>query len=112
MAALEEDIQDDPLMAFVPNAQYDSRSGMQDVRMVRANLDQQVRMPYGCQMLIARNDRVYGFSTEGYVVIAEQGKQIVNAYRLPMQFDKIYGVTANNCAVLGNGTTIYLLNLE
>ena len=39
-------------------------------------------------------------------------KSEVSAYRMPFQYDKIYGVTANNCAVLGNGTTIYLLNLE
>ena len=112
MAALEEEIQDDPLMAFVPNAQYDSQSGMQDVRMIRSNLDQQVRMPYGCQMLIARNDRVYGFSTEGYVSIANRGSQKVTAYALPMQFDKVYGVTSNNMAILGSGNIIYILNLS
>jgi len=110
MAALDMGV-DDPMMAFVPNDQYDSASGMQDVRMIRAGLDQQVRLPYGCQSLVARNNRVYGFSTEGYVVIAEQGRQAVVAYRLPMQFDKIYGVTANNCAILGSGNTIYMLNL-
>ena len=110
MAALD-DASDDPMMAFVPNDQFDSRDGMRDLRMIRANLDQQVRLPYGCQSLIARGSRVYGFSTEGYVVIAEQGKNIVNAYRLPMQFEKIYGVTANNYAVLGSGSTIYMLHL-
>ena len=110
MAALDA-AADDPMMAFVPNDQFDSRDGMRDVRMIRAGLDQQVRLPYGCQSLIARGSRVYGFSTEGYVVIAEQGKNIVNAYRLPMQFEKIYGVTANNYAVLGSGSTIYMLHL-
>ena len=110
MAALDA-AADDPMMAFVPNDQFDSRDGMRDVRMIRAGLDQQVRLPYGCQSLIARGNRVYGFSTEGYVVIAEQGKNIVNAYRLPMQFEKIYGVTANNYAVLGSGSTIYMLHL-
>ena len=109
MAAL--DAADDPMMAFVPNDQFDSRDGMRDLRMIRANLDQQVRLPYGCQSLIARGNRVYGFSTEGYVVIAEQGKSLVSAYRLPMQFEKIYGVTANSYAVLGNGSTIYMLYL-
>ncbi|MBR6220260.1 MAG: hypothetical protein IKQ80_06845 [Clostridia bacterium] len=112
MAALDGSVLDDPLMAFVPNSQYDSAKGMQDVRMIRANLDQQVRMPYGCQSLIARNDRVYGFSTEGYVSIATQGSQTVNAYALPMLFDKVYGVTANNMAILGNGNIIYVLNLS
>ena len=112
MAALDDRVLDDPLMAFVPNSQYDSEAGMQDVRMIRANLDQQVRMPYGCQSLIARNDRVYGFSTEGYVSIAAQGSQKVDAYALPMLFDKVYGVTANNMAILGNGNIIYILNLS
>ena len=110
MAALEIGM-DNPIMAFVPNDQYDAEEGMHDVRMIRSNLDQQVRMPYGCQSLVVRNNRVYGFSTEGYVMIAEQGRQEVNAFRLPVQFDKIYGVTANNVAVLGNGNTIYLMNL-
>ena len=112
MAALDEGMLDDPLMAFVPNAQYDSDGKMQDVRMIRSNLDQQVRMPYGCQSLIARNDRVYGFSTDGYVSIATLGKEKVEAYALPMLFDKVYGVTANNIAVLGNGNIIYVLNLS
>lgn len=112
MAALDESVVDDPLMAFVPNAQYDSGTGMQDVRMIRSKLDQQVRMPYGCQSLIARNDRVYGFSTGGYVCIASQSSQNVAAFALPMSFDKVYGVTANNIAVLGNGNIIYLLNLS
>ena len=80
--------------------------------MIRADLDQQVRMPYGCQSLIARNDRVYGFSTGGYVCIATQGQREVKAYNLPMGFDKVYGVTADNIAVLGNGSVIYLLNLS
>ena len=111
MAALDENQLDDPMLAFVPNNQYDGADGMRDVRMIRANLDQQVRMPYGCQSLIARGDRVYGFSTDGYVAIAAQGQRGTRAYSLPMSFDKVYGVTANNIAVLGSGNVIYLLNL-
>ena len=110
MAALDNAM-DDPIMAFVPSGQYDSKEGMRDVRMIRAALDQQVRMPYGCQALIARNDRVYGFSTNGYVCIAEQGKVDVGAYQLPMAFDRVYGVTDTNYAILGSGTVIYMLNL-
>ena len=109
--AAQDDALDDPMLAFVPSSQYDSSGGMHDLRMIRANLDQQVRLPYGCQSLVARNDRVYGFSTEGFVMIAEQGKIQVNCYRLPMQFDHIYGVTNNGYAILANGTTIYMLNL-
>lgn len=112
MATVDENTPDDPMMAFVPNDQYGGRSDIQDVRMIRANLDRQLRMPYGCQSLIARNDRVYGFSTQGYVMIAVQGQSKVNAYQLPMLFDQVYGVTLDNVAVLGSGNTIYMLNLS
>ena len=66
-------------------------------------------------------DRVVGINTKGTFfmcqtfanrMIAEQGKNDVSCYRLPMRFDKIYGVTSNGYAVLGNGTTIYLMNLN
>ena len=112
MASVDENTPDDPMMAFVPNDQYGGGSDMQDVRMVRAGLDQQVRMPYGCQSLIARNNRVYGFSPQGFVMIATQGQRQVNAYQLPMLFDRVYGVTLNNVAVLGSGDTVYMLNLS
>ena len=32
-------------------------------------------------------------------------------YRADM-FDKVYGVTANNMAILGNGNVVYILNLS
>lgn len=111
MAALD-DAQDDPMMAFVPGAQYDSSDGMRDVRMIRAQLDQQVRLPYGCQYLIARGSRVYGFSTGGFVCIAEQGQLAARAYQLPLAFDRVYGVTGNGYAVLGSGTVVHLLKLQ
>lgn len=110
MAALDG-VEDDAMMAFVPTDQYDSQTGMQDVRMIRANLDQQVRMPYGCQSLFAKGNRVYGFSNQGFVSIAEQGKSQVNAYQLPMVFDNVYGVTSDNVAVIGSGNVIYLMRL-
>ena len=112
MVSLDENVADDPMMAFVPNDQYGGSNVIQDVRMIRAGLDQQVRMPYGCQSLVVRNNRVYGFSTEGYVMIATQGERRVYAYPLPMMFDKVYGVTADNIAVLGSGGSVYMVNLS
>ncbi len=106
-----DDAENDPMMAFVPTDQFDSQKGMQDVRMVRANIDQKVRMPYGCQSLIAKDDKVYGFATNGYVMIATQGQQQVNAYPIPMLFDKVYGVTGENVAVIGSGNLIYLMKI-
>ena len=112
MASVDENVADDPMMAFVPNDQYGGSNVIRDVRMIRAGLDQQVRMPYGCQSLVARDNRLYGFSTQGFVMIAIQGERRVKAYQLPMLFDRAYGVTADNIAVLGSGGSIYLVNLS
>lgn len=48
LAAVEQG-RDDPMMAFVPDAQYGAGGEMRDVRMIRSNLDQIVRMPYPCK---------------------------------------------------------------
>ena len=50
--------------------------------------------------------------TQGFVMIAIQGERRVKAYQLPMLFDRAYGVTADNIAVLGSGGSIYLVNLS
>ena len=111
MAAVDAE-SDSPLMAFVPSAQYDAGALMRDVRMVRGEDEQVVRMPYGCGALVARNDRLYGFSGDGYVMIAQMGRQKADAYQLPIYFDRVYGVTEDNVAVLGYGGTVYLVSLD
>lgn len=103
---------DSPMMAFVPNGQYDSGAEMRDIRMIRGAQEQVVRMPYGCGALVAQGDRVYGFSGAGYVMIAQMGRQKVDAYQLPIYFDAVYGVTSDNVAILGYGGTIYLVSLQ
>lgn len=103
---------DNPMMAFTPNGQYDSASIIRDVRLIRGDSERTVRMPYGCAQLVAAGSHVYGFSSEGYVMIAGLDKQKVDAYQLPIFFDKVYGVTQSNVAILGYGSTIYLVSLE
>ena len=103
---------DSPLMAFTPNGQYDGDVAIRDLRLIRGSTEQIVRMPYSCSRVVVRGDRVYGFSTEGYAMIAVLGRQKVSAYPLPLQFDQVYGVTRNNVAVLGYGSTVYLVSLD
>lgn len=102
----------DAMMAFVPVEQYAQEGQLQDLRMIRDRLDQQIRMPFPCKKLVARGDRVYGFSTDGLIMTAEQNKTQVISYRLPFAVADIYGVTDNDIAVLGNGNTLYLVNLR
>ena len=84
---------------------------MRDVRMMRANVDEIVRMPFACATLVAKGDRVYGFSTDGHVMVARTGAQKVDAYLLEVPAGQIYGVTDDRVAVMGTGNTVYLVTL-
>lgn len=103
---------DNPMMAFVPDGQYDVGALMKDVMMIRGDQTQTVRMPFGCEDVCAKGDRVYGFSSEGYVMIAQMGQQKANAYRLNAAFDEVCGVTANGVAILRRGNTLYFVSLQ
>ena len=110
LAAVDEGV-DDPMMAFVPDAQYGAGGELRDVRMIRSNVDEIVRMPYPCTMLVAKGDRVYGFSADGHVMVARTGAQKVDAYLLEVPAGQIYGVTDDRVAVMGTGNTVYLVTL-
>ena len=101
----------DPMMAFALSSQFDAGTGLQDVRMMRSNLDQIVRMPFGCASLVASGSRVYGFSNDGCIMIARAGQQKVEAYPTGIAMDRVYGITSDNVAVVGYGSQIYLINL-
>ena len=82
-----------------------------DVRMMRAGVDQIVRMPFACATLVAKGDRVYGFSADGQVMVARTGVQKVDAYALNTPAAEVYGVTDDRVAVMGAGNTVYLVTL-
>ncbi|MGI6240081.1 MAG: hypothetical protein ACOYI5_10700 [Christensenellales bacterium] len=102
---------DDPLMAFAPTGQSDGTAELKDVRMMRAGLDRIVRMPYACKALAVRGEHVYGFSQDGYVMVAASNSQDVRAYRMPFQIDKVFGLTGDGAAVVQSGGTIYMISL-
>lgn len=101
----------DPMMAYVLSAQYDAGVEMQDVRLIRSDVDEIVRMPFSCIALVAKDDRVYGFSSNGCIMIAQSGRKQVEAYPTGLTLDRVYGVTNNGVAVLGYGSQLYLVNL-
>ena len=112
LADVDDDDKDNPMMAFTPTAEYDGTSEMKDVRMIRGSSDQTVRMPYACESLVAKDNCVYGFSSDGHVMIARMGEQTVSAYALNMSFDTVYGVADGNIAVLGSGNSVYFVSLN
>ncbi len=110
LTAVEEG-RDDPMMAFVPDAQYGTGNAMRDVRMMRSDVDQIVRMPFDCVSLMCKGDRVYGFSEDGHVMVARSGVQSVDAYLMDLPAGEVYGVTDDRVAVMGSGDTVHLVTL-
>ena len=101
----------DPLMAFVKDAQY-SEGDIHDVRIVRSDLDKVIRMPFACCDLAVSGDTVYGFAADGHMMILPASQNKAESYRLNITIDQVYGVTRDHVAVLGSGDSIYLVNLE
>ena len=105
-----DEVSIDPLMAFVTDSQY-SQSDIRDVRMIRSNLDKVVRLPFGCMDLECVGDTIYGFASDGHMMILKAGAQKADAYRLNLAIDKVYGVTRDGVAILGSGASTYLVTL-
>ncbi len=106
-----DDEMGNPMMAFTLNGQYETGQKMQDVRMIRGDEDQIVRMPYGCDWLVALGNSVYGFSSDGIVMVAQMGRQTVDAYPLNFAIEDVYGVTRDGKAVVRSGESICLVPL-
>ena len=107
-----DDSVNDPLMAFVTDAQYSGESDIQDVRLIRSNLDRIVRLPYGCSDIVASGDTIYGFAADGHLIIMKATDTAARAYSISLQIDEVYGVTKDNVAVVRSGSTVCLINLD
>lgn len=103
---------DDPLMAFVPTGQSETGDVIQDVRLMRSDVDRIVHLPFPCAYLETKGDKVYGFASDGHVMIARPDRQKVDAYQMPFYIDRVYGVTSSGVAVISSGDTLYLLSLN
>jgi len=103
---------EDPLMAFVPTGQTDGTDKLQDIRLMRDNMDTVVHMPFPASYVIAFGDHVYGFASDGHVMVVTPGRQQVDAYQMPFYIDRVYGITSSGVAVISSGNTLYLMSLE
>jgi len=101
----------DPLMAFVNDAQRQTFSGIQDVRLVRSNLDRVVHLPFGCTDVAVVGDTLYGFSSYGHMMIMQQNEGTARCYQLEIPVDKLYGVTSDGVAVVSSMGSVCLVEL-
>lgn len=102
----------DPLMALVNDAQYSGQSAIQDVRLLRSNLDRVVRLPFGCMDVVARGNTIYGFAADGHLLIMSTDEATARSYQLNMPIQTVHGVTSDGVAILGNGGNICLVDLS
>lgn len=107
-----DDTASDPLMAFVNDSQLNGDSDIRDVRILRSNLDRVIRLPFGCMNVVCKGDTIYGFSNDGHLMMIGANEASARAYQLNLRIDKVYGVTKDGVAILGNGGTIYLVDLS
>lgn len=101
----------DPLMVFVNDAQCKGDSDIRDVRLLRSDVDRVVRMPFGCKSVVAVGSTVYGFSSDGHLMILPASAGEAQAYQINLHIDEVYGVTGDGVAVVRSGGTVYLVNL-
>ena len=101
----------DPLMVFVNDAQCKGESDIRDVRLLRSDIDRVVRMPFGCKSVVAVGNTVYGFSSDGHLMILPASSGAAQAYQLSIRIDQVYGVTRDGVAVVRSGGVIYLVTL-
>ena len=102
----------DPLMAFVNDSQLSGESEIRDVRLIQSDLNRVVRLPFGCMDVVARGNTIYGFSSNGHLVLLDADAATPQSYQLNLRIDTVYGVTQDGIAILGNGGSIYLVDLS
>jgi len=99
-----------PLMAFVPAVQVRANASMSDVRVVNASVDKTIRMPFPCFALRVGGDKVYGFNNQ-YAMAYGLNDLSPATYALPIYAERVFGLTANNAAILSSGNSVYLVYL-
>ena len=106
----EED--ENPLLTFVPLAQKDAGAGIQDVRMIRGQVDHSVRLPYAANYIFAKDDALYAFNNR-YVMTCRMDEAKARTYALPegIYVDSVLGLTENHSAIVSSGGTIYMVPL-
>lgn len=101
----------DPLMVMVNDAQQQGESNIQDVRLMRSNLDRTIHLPFGCRSVVAVGNTIYGFSADGRLMIADAYSGAPKAYQLGIGIDEVYGVTRDGVAVVRSGGMVCLVTL-
>ena len=100
-----------PTMLFVPVGQADGMASVTDVRIIADRQDTALALPIPAEQVMIKDGVFYGFSS-GAVMIREPGEQIPRTYRLPMEIDRVVGLTDNHSAIVVRGSGVFLIPLR
>lgn len=103
--------EESPLMAFAPIDQTNVSMRISDVRLIRGSSDRVVRMPFPCTALCARGSTVYGVSGR-YVITLDAEDPMPVARELPVEADRLVGVTGNRSLVVVSGGQVFMIGLD
>lgn len=103
-----DDRSNNPLMCFVPIEQSDGSTGVNDLRMIRGQIDQRVRLPFAAINVLVKDDTVYAFSST-LVMVMRLGEQSPTVYNLPIAIDGVIDMTENKSAVVTSGGYVYFV---
>lgn len=109
LMSMDEDAAN-PLMAFVPIEQSDGSNGISDVRLIRGQIEQSVRLPYPARKVVAAGDTIYAFTGQ-YVMVCRMGETTPTTYILPVYVDEVLGMTKENNCVTTSGGRVYMIPL-
>ncbi len=102
--------QDNPMMVFVPISQADGTAGISDLRTIKGQQEQSIRLPMAAKQVFVRNDTVYAFSNER-VMVCRAGAIEPEIYGLPLTIDKVVSLTDNHAAIVTSGVSTYMIPL-
>ena len=98
-------------MAFVPTQQADGGLRAKEIRILSGQTERTVHMPFECKAVFIAKGKVYGFSDKYAMEFAGEA-QTPTVKELPIQADRVLGVTDNQSAIIVSGEGVYLVPLN
>lgn len=99
-----------PLMVFAPTEQSTGATGVSDLRLIRGQMDESVRLPYPATAVQAREDTIYAFTNQ-YLMTFRLGETKAVTHALPLYVESVLGITQSKKAIVTSGGAVYLLTL-
>lgn len=100
-----------PSMVFVPSSQADGSAGISDIRIIRGQSDNSIRLPSEAKQVFSSGDSVYAFANDR-VMVTSGGSLEPVSYALPVYIDRVIGLTEGHSAIVTAGNAVYMIPLS